>query len=255
MPNWVYNEVEIAAPLSEVQAYLFETDDPESTTGGKTHYFNLRQLFPERYDIGDERGMKAWDYDWMVEYLGTKWNPRIDCIIEVEGGTHLGFDTAWSAPENLLRRLHDLTGWKIVNHYDEEDGDHDVVFTCEEGSCELELLPGTSTCSNCEDRWPCDDIDLEHGECPSCMIGRADYLVTIEVDGVACLNIGERGSADLHGDVSLGVFSGRSAKQAMILACCREVPSEAREGFNWYEDPESFGLKAYRLAASDEEGG
>lgn len=29
MPNWVYNEVEIAAPLSEVKAYLFETDDPD----------------------------------------------------------------------------------------------------------------------------------------------------------------------------------------------------------------------------------
>ena len=33
MANMVYNEVEIAAPLTEVQAYLFETDDPESSTG------------------------------------------------------------------------------------------------------------------------------------------------------------------------------------------------------------------------------
>lgn len=33
MPNWVYNEVEIAAPLTEVQAYLFETDDPEGESG------------------------------------------------------------------------------------------------------------------------------------------------------------------------------------------------------------------------------
>lgn len=33
MPNWVYNEVKIAAPLSEVQAYLFETVDPESVRG------------------------------------------------------------------------------------------------------------------------------------------------------------------------------------------------------------------------------
>ena len=33
MPNWVYNEVEIAASLTEVKAYLFETDDPESAGG------------------------------------------------------------------------------------------------------------------------------------------------------------------------------------------------------------------------------
>ena len=41
----------------------------------------------------------------------------------------------------------------------------------------------------------------------------------------------------------------------MILACCQEVPREAREGFDWYEDPESFGLKAYKLAGEDEGGG
>ena len=57
------------------------------------------------------------------------------------------------------------------------------------------------------------------------------------------------------GDVVLGVFSARSHKQAMILACCQEVRPEAREGFDWYEDPESFGLKAYKLADGEEGGG
>ena len=41
----------------------------------------------------------------------------------------------------------------------------------------------------------------------------------------------------------------------MILGCCQEVPREARDGFDWYNDPESFGLKAYKLADSDEKGG
>ena len=89
----------------------------------------------------------------MLEYVGTKWNPRIEYIDEIEGKTNLGFDTAWSAPDNLLRRLHELSGWKIVNRHDDPDAEHDLVTTFEGGRCSLELLPGTTTCSNCEDRW------------------------------------------------------------------------------------------------------
>lgn len=67
----------------------------------------------------------------MYDHVGTKWNPRIDCIAEVEGETHLGFDTAWTAPERLLKRLHELTGWKIINRHDDPDAEDDLVMTCE----------------------------------------------------------------------------------------------------------------------------
>jgi hypothetical protein len=86
------------------------------------------------------------------------------------------------------------------------------------------------------------------------MMGRADYLVTLEPDGAAIINTGEHGSADLCGDVALGVFSARSEMQAMLLAT-NEIPSAAMEGFDWHDDPESFGLKAYKLAQWDEKGG
>lgn len=89
----------------------------------------------------------------MLEHVGTKWNPRIDGIAELEGHTHLGFDSAWSAPESLLRRLHELTGWKMVNCYGDPDAEHDFVLLCENGSCTEERRPGTTTCSNCEARW------------------------------------------------------------------------------------------------------
>lgn len=191
----------------------------------------------------------------MLDQVGTKWNPRIEIVNEAEGTTHLGFDSAWSPPNELLTRLHAKTNWKIVNRHDDPDAEHDLVLTCEDGVCAFVQLPGTTTCTNCEGRWQRDDIDDEHGECPLCRIGRADYLVTVEPDGAAIINTGERGSADLLGDVVLGVFSARSHKQAMILACCQEVPQEAREGFDWYEDPESFGLKAYKLADGEEGGG
>lgn len=75
--------------------------------------------------------------------------------------------------------------------------------------------------------------------------------MTIEPDGAAIINTGERGSADLCGDVVLGVFSARSAKQAMILSS-NEIPAAAKEGFDWYGNPEDLGLRAYKLADSEE---
>ena len=188
MPNWVYNEVEIAAPLSEVQAYLFETVDPECQ-GQRVHYFDLHRLFPDRFKADDQQGLEAWDYDWMVENIGTKWNPKIDLIEEVDGKTQLAFDTAWCAPNELLEHLHTLTGWKIVNRHDEENPDYDAVFTCENGISSDERFPGTSTCSNCEERWPSDDMDDDYGECPTCVRGRANYLVTIEPDGASFIKV------------------------------------------------------------------
>ena len=152
MPNWVYNEVEIAAPLSEVQAYLFEIDDPDCP-GGRTHVFNLHQLFPERFDPEDAWGLIAWDYDWMADNVGTKWNPHIHSIAELEGHTHLGFESAWAAPNPLLARMHELTGWKMVNRHDDPDAEHDLLTTFEGGNCIEERLPGTTTCSNCDARW------------------------------------------------------------------------------------------------------
>ena len=130
MPNWVYNEVEIAAPLSEVQAYLFETDDPEYQ-GQRTHFFNLHRLFPERYQADDEQGLKAWDYDWMYDNIGTKWNPKIEFIDGDEHATKLDFESAWSPPLDLLEYWHKLTGWTIHSEFEEEQPEFEGTFHCE----------------------------------------------------------------------------------------------------------------------------
>ncbi len=89
----------------------------------------------------------------MLEHVGTKWNPRIEIVNEAEGTTHLGFDSAWSAPNELLTRLHEQTNWKIVNRHDDPDAEYDLVTTFEDGICTEEQLPGTTTCSNCDARW------------------------------------------------------------------------------------------------------
>ncbi len=52
MPNWVHNEVEISAPLSQVQDFLapdFDMDD----LNRPIRRFNLHRLFPERFDAAD----------------------------------------------------------------------------------------------------------------------------------------------------------------------------------------------------------
>jgi hypothetical protein len=52
MPNWVHNEVEISAPLSQVQDFLapdFDMDD----LNRPILRFNLHRLFPERFDAAD----------------------------------------------------------------------------------------------------------------------------------------------------------------------------------------------------------
>lgn len=40
-----------------------------------------------------------------------------------------------------------------------------------------------------------------------------------------------------------------------MLLSTNEIPAAAKEGFDWLENPEDFGLRAYRLADWEKEGG
>lgn len=52
MPNWVHNEVDIHAPLKEVQKFL--ASDTDNLPPNKTvTRFNLHMLYPERFDADD----------------------------------------------------------------------------------------------------------------------------------------------------------------------------------------------------------
>ena len=179
-----------------------------------------------------------------------KWNPKIDLIEEVDGKTQLAFDTAWCAPNELLERLHTLTGWKIVNQHDDPDAEYDLMMVCDGGSCTLEQRPGTSTCSHCEDRIERDLLDDDYGECPTCFASRADYLVTLEADWPAKVNIGESLTTDLYGDVVLGIVSAHSTEQAMRFLLHR-IPEKARQDEGWHERPQDYGMAAFQLHAGE----
>ena len=113
MPNWNHNSVEIYAPKEAVLEWLVETKED-------TFAFNMHKLFPEKFPASDPTGNTNWNYDWFLEKTGSKWPPEVYLSdAEVPDVTYINYDTAWS-PNNLtLQRLYELTGWMIVNEYEE----------------------------------------------------------------------------------------------------------------------------------------
>lgn len=167
MPNWVSNELSIAASYDEFRAFMArDTSGPDASL--LVEYFNLHRLFPERFGPEDLCGFEAWDYDWMVDHTGTKWNPKIDHVSSCIEYIVVTFDSAWSPPKLLLERLHQITGWKLQNVFEEEAGDFEGTFACENGVCVTTMRPSSPRCSLCCRRFPIEELDEETGECPTC---------------------------------------------------------------------------------------
>lgn len=133
----------------------------------------------------------------MVEHTGSKWNPAIFDAKEEKGSTFLAFDSAWAPMNPLLKRLHTLTGWTIHNYFEEEQPEFEGDFHAEAGQCREEVRPGRPRCSECGETCSYDDLEPEYGECPTCALGRWNYLVTLEPNGSAVIDLREAGSADL----------------------------------------------------------
>lgn len=167
MPNWVYSEVTLAASYEELQDFLTRDEsDPEYPCD--IFRFNLHRLFPERFGPEDACGYEAWDYDWMVDHTGSKWNPKVDHVASSGGEILICFKSAWSPSNLLLERLHQKTGWKIHNEFEEEALDFEGSFHCENGICAAQLRPRRPECSFCELNFPREMLDEETGECPKC---------------------------------------------------------------------------------------
>ncbi len=66
--------------------------------------------------------------------------------------TYLNYDTA-RAPNNLtLMRLHELTGWTIVNEYQEPGMCFEGTFRCDEHGVTDEEREYRPTCDVCDER-------------------------------------------------------------------------------------------------------
>ncbi len=163
MPNWNFNSVSVDAPVAEVKTYLVKRK--------KQYFFNMHLLYPDKFPSGDPTGEKGWDYDWYVENTGSKWPPEVDTpCSNGDLGTQLYYDTA-RAPNNLtLKRLHELTGWTIVNEYEEGGIGFEGTFDCARGTCRDEEREFQPSCEICEEKKPrvCYDEDVDDMICKKC---------------------------------------------------------------------------------------
>ena len=115
MPNWTENRVKIYAPTDEVKTWLIPAPDGKPNM----YRFNMHRLFPEYVPADDPCGETRWSYGWYVENTGSKWSPEVYLDRGNEDETRIVYLTAWSPNNPLLKRLHELTGWSIVNDYEE----------------------------------------------------------------------------------------------------------------------------------------
>jgi len=89
-----------------------DTDDPEHLELTKQYEANIAKY-----------GHRDW-YDWSIENWGTKWSPHIDDDeIDIYEGRIVSFsyDTAWSPPTALLRKISEIFPTLLItNTFDEE---------------------------------------------------------------------------------------------------------------------------------------
>jgi hypothetical protein len=131
MPNWNSNGVTINAPLNEVKKYLVFNEKWTEAM------FNMHLLFPELFNSSDVLWDKNWNYDWAVINTGTKWFPMIKELYEMDlDVTYLWYKTARWPNNLLLKKLHKLTNWAILNHYEEPGMGIRWILKCKDWKCE-----------------------------------------------------------------------------------------------------------------------
>ena len=130
MPNHCTNQLTLESGqdiLNVLNPYLIEATD-------NFYRFDFQKIIPMDKKLleGEE-----W-YDWRVENWGTKWD-GYDGRISDDGSTFT-FDTAWSPPLPIIKKLAELTGETLVLQYIEygmffcgqytagQDGDYDEFY-------------------------------------------------------------------------------------------------------------------------------
>ena len=125
MPNWCYNKLTLEHSNPEmiqraVKAYneskLCSEFYPEPD-------YNKTKVYPTFPDIVKNNkpvnSKSAW-WDWRVQNWGTKWDVGVEeGILEVAKNSkiiQLDFDSAWSPPIGLMKKMEEL-GFKVLLYY------------------------------------------------------------------------------------------------------------------------------------------
>ena len=130
MPNWCRNRVtvfgkeediskisEIFSDKKSIFDHIIKAPDWKRLPNEKGEFPKLRQelnkdgsVFYETYDFPDGKNDDRW-YHWNIQNWGTKWDITADSVeIELEDSEMLevSFDTAWSPPEPICKRLREM---------------------------------------------------------------------------------------------------------------------------------------------------
>ena len=110
MPNHNNNQLKLESGedlLSVLNPYLIE-----ATSNGYTEYtFDFQKIIPM-----DEKLLEGEDwYDWRVKNWGTKWDGGDGRFNDDQ--TAFTFDTAWSPPLPIIKKLAELTGQTFILQY------------------------------------------------------------------------------------------------------------------------------------------
>jgi hypothetical protein len=140
MPNWNNNSVRIDAPLDQVSQWLIPLPNGE-------YEFDLHKLFPEM--TSDDPAIE--------ELTGSKRNPNIEHFDGNDDRATLGYDSARTPNNGTLRRLHELTGWRIENEFEESGVGFEGTFVCCNGTCHEEEHQYHPRCDVCDLKFPPDD--------------------------------------------------------------------------------------------------
>ena len=147
MPNWCYNRIRIDADSDQVEKLkeihdIFEKhSDPfnqilpipdfKNIPNDKGELPKLEQvknpdgsIFYETYNFPDGKNDDRW-YHWNIQNWGTKWDITADSVeIELEDSEMLevSFDTAWSPPEPICKRLREMFPESSFSWFYDEPG-------------------------------------------------------------------------------------------------------------------------------------
>ena len=113
MPNHNNNQLTLASGedlLSVLNPYLIE-----ATSCGYTEYtFDFQKIIPMDKELCKGEG---W-YDWCIQNWGTKWSGYDGRFNDEQ--TAFSFDTAWSPPLPIIKKLAEITGQTFVLGYIEQ---------------------------------------------------------------------------------------------------------------------------------------
>ncbi len=112
----VHHDLTLPFPIPtelQIQSVFFhaDSDDPE------------HQELLKKYEANEAKYGYRDYYDWNIANWGTKWSPDLsESEVEIDGNVlHLSYDTAWSPPTGLLRKISGLFPTLVItNTFDEE---------------------------------------------------------------------------------------------------------------------------------------